>query len=259
VTSDPSAAVVHRSNVHHESLFFESNGERLYGTLYSPVSGPPRLGVVLCPAWASEGLALHGWCHRTARDLAASGIATIIPHWPGTLDSEGDPCLLTFDRLVEAGADAAATAAHRCDISGWGAIGVGIGAAVAAILAPSLGASRLVLAQPAFDPEAYFASAERRFRRASLGATPNSDWAFSHPIPPGLRSPREASRVAVALSSFSGKGAIVRYRLPDGDPAPAGFSVVTVRGNWNRPTQDDHGELRRRASRWLVRSLRRDG
>jgi hypothetical protein len=248
-------SVVHAADVRHESLFFTSGSDQLYATLYSPAKARVRLGVVLCQAWGAHGMTMYGWCQRTGRDLAAAGIATIIPHWPGTFDSEGDPQLLTFDRITEAGADTVAAAEQRVDIPAWGVVGVGIGAAAAALLTTTLPASRCVLAQPALDPVAYFAETERRSRRASLGAPPNAGWAFGYPIPPGLRAADTAGRVDAALGSFAGQGAVVRYRKPTTAPSPAGFDTVTIRGHWGRPSRDDRQQLRRRATRWLVRSL----
>jgi hypothetical protein len=259
LTAGEPSTVIHGTNVRHECFFFSSGDERLYGSLYSPVTRRIRLGMVVCQTWGMDGMLLYEWCHRLARDLAAAGVATIIPHWPGTLDSEGDPHGLTLDRLLEVGVDSATAAAQRCEVPAWGVLGIGFGAAVAAMVAPPVAASRLVLVQPALNPAAYFDSSERRSRRASLGAAPSAGWAFGHPIPVGLRVPEATGRIEAALHSFTGKGAVVRYRTPEGGPVPAGFDTVTARGGWNRPRHDARSQLRRTVTRWITRSLRSAG
>lgn len=258
LTDGAPTSVVHGGNVRHESLFFLSGPDHLYATLYSPANDRIRLGVVLCQAWGADGMAMYGWTQRAGRDLAEAGVATIIPHWPGAFDSEGDHERLTFGRIVEAGSDAAAAAEQRGDIPAWGVLGVGVGAASAALLATALSATRCVLAQPALDPAAYFTEIERRSRRASLGGPSTAGWAFGYPIPPGLRGPDAADLVSAALGSFAGKGAVVRYRKPVSAAPPAGFDTVTIRGNWALPGRDDRKELRRGVTRWLARSLGSD-
>jgi hypothetical protein len=199
---------------------------------------------------------LSEWCHRFAHGLAASGVAAVIPHWPGTEDSDGNPNEITLDRLVEAGVDTTTAAAARGAVPAWGVAGIGVGASVAALVAPKLEASRLVLVQPVLDLVAYFAERERVGRRAQLGRETTPDWSFGHPHPPGLRRDQDTARVLDALRSFSGKGMVVQYRRPSPARPPDGFRVVNVWGDYRNPPRVDHGPLRIETTRVLLRSLK---
>ena len=251
------AVVVHRSGVRHAGLYFVSGSDRVYASLYTPGDRPARLGVVLCQTWAVEGFSFIEWCHRVAHDVAAEGVAAIVPHWPGTQDSDGDATTLTFDRMVSVGLDAAAATEERCEVPTWGTVGVRLGAAAAARLAPALNASRLVLVQPSLDPAGYFEEQERIARRGSLGVEQREGWLFNHPTPSGLRDPAEAARVQAALAAYAGDGVVVRYRRPAIDP-PTPFRTITTWGDWRRLPRVDHCPLRVPTVRWLAHSVRGD-
>ena len=200
-------------------------------------------------------MGLLQWYHRLAHDLASAGIATMVPQWPGTEDSGGDPLTVTLDRLVAAVVDARSVLADRSGTDRVGLIGVRVGAAVASLGAPTLGASRLALAQPVFDVGAHFEHEEASWRRVQPGATLPPEWAWGYPQPTGLRQPGAASRVRASLDAYSGQGAIVQYRTPHPEPVPRAFRALTVWGDWRRPARVDHGPLRVATTRWLTRSL----
>jgi hypothetical protein len=250
------AVARHPSGVEHHSFFLPSGGERVYAALYAPPS-PPRLGVLLCPTWGTQGRMMLDWSHRLAHRLAASGIATVLPYWPGTEDSDGDPNGVTIDRLIEAGVDAAGAANARCAAPAWGVAGLGVGAAAAALIAPEIDASRLALMQPSLDLAAAFAEEERAGRRGRLDNEPFANWSFGLPNPPGLRRGEDTERVRAALVAFEGSGAVVRYRRPEQQIDVPGFRSIVVWGNWRRPARLDHGPLAVATTRWLRRSLRR--
>jgi hypothetical protein len=251
---DPNT-VEHRSGVRHASFFFPSGPDHLYAALYAPVGGC-RFSVVVCPSWGVETMRLLQWYYRLACDLASSGIATLVPHWPGTEDSEGDPRTVTLDRLVAVVVDAQSVLADRSGTDRVGLIGVRVGAAVASLAAPMLSASRLALAQPVFDINAHFEREEKSARRAQLGRELPPEWAWGYPHPSGLRQLGDASRVRTSLEAYSGKGAIVQYRKPEPEPVHHRLRTLTVWGDWRRPTRVDHGPLRVATTRWLKRSLR---
>ena len=248
-------AVEHRSGVRHAAIFFPSGPDRLYAALYSPKASC-RFAVVICPSWGAETMALLQWYHRLAHDLARAGIASMVPHWPGTEDSEGDASAATFDRLVASVVDARSILADRSGSDRVGLVGVRVGAAVAALAAPVVGASRLVLTQPVFDVGAHFEREEASWRRVRPGATLPPEWAYGYPHPSGLRQPGAASRVRASLDAYAGKGAIVQYRRPEPEVAPGAFRTLTVWGDWGRPARVDHGPLRVTTTRWLTHSLR---
>jgi hypothetical protein len=197
------------------------------------------------------------WTHRLAHAAAAAGAVAVLPHWPGTQDSEGDPLAMTFDRLVETGRDTIAAAGARTGDLPWSVVGPRIGGAAAALLAPEIDAPWLLLAQPALDPAAYFDGIEFSARRAQLGAEAPDAWANGHPLPAGLRRAEDATRVAAALDAFRGRGAIVRHRRPAEGPVPPGFETVNLWGDWRRPPRVDHSVLGAACVRWLRRTVRR--
>lgn len=256
ITSTGGAVARHPSGVEHHSFFLPSGGERVYAALYAPPS-PPRLGVVLCPTWGTQQRMMLDWSHRLAHRLAASGIATVLPYWPGTEDSDGDPYEITLDRLVEAGVDAAAAANGRCAVPAWGVAGLGIGAAAAALIAPEIDATRLALIQPSLDLATAIADEERAGRRGRLNNDAPDNWSFGLPNPPGLQRKEDTDRVLAALAAFDGTGAVVRYRRPELQIEVPGFRSIVVWGNWRRPARIDHGPLAVATTRWLQRSLRR--
>jgi len=239
-----------------ESFFFSSGGEQLYGSLYAATTPKRSLGLVVCPSWGMEGWELLGWCHNLAHGVAGLGGYGLVLHWPGFQDSEGDPRDATFTRLTQAVHDAVVAGRRVLPGARWSVAGIRIGAAVAALAAPSLSAPHLLLVQPELDPVTYFDGIERAGRRFYLGEGLPAGWAFGHPLPSGLRMPEAAGQVAQALGSFAGTGAVVRYKEP-ASPAPPGLESVTVRGDWRRPPMHDHRPLLMTAIRWVRRTTRR--
>jgi len=257
VAEIPAGAVEHRSGVRHAGIFFQSGPDRVYGAFYAPPARC-RFAVVVCTGWGAETMAMLHWYHRLAHDLARSGIATLVPHWPGTQDSEGDVLTITLDRLVDTVADAQPVLADLAGTDRLGLVGTRVGAAVAASAAPIVGASRLVLTQPVFDIRANFDQEASSYRRMRMGAAVQPDWAWGFPLPPGLAQPDVEARIRSSLEAFSGRGAIVRYRTPEPAPAPPALRTIVVWGDWRRPARRDHGPLRLATVRWLARSLWRD-
>jgi hypothetical protein len=256
ITTTGGAVVRHPSGVEHHSFFLPSGRDRVYATLYAPPSAP-RFGVLLCPTWGIDARMMLEWTHRLAHRLATSGIATVVPCWPGTEESEGAMDDVTLDRLVEAGVDVAAAAEDRRGVPAWGVAGLGVGAAAASLIAPKIDATRIALIQPSLDLIATFAEAERASRRGRLDNDPLAAWSFGYPTPPGLRRHDDTERIRGALAAFGGSGAVVRYRRPDQGVDVPGFRTVVVWGDWRRPARLDHGPLAVATTRWLRRSRRR--
>src|SRR6476469_1290371 len=115
--------VQHRSGVWHGSMFFPSGADQLYAAVYTP-DKQCRLAVVICPGWGAETTRLNQWYHRLAHDLATSGIATLVPHWPGTNDSDGDAATVTLDRLVATVVDARPVLVDRAGTDRVGLVGM---------------------------------------------------------------------------------------------------------------------------------------
>jgi hypothetical protein len=215
-----------------------------------------RAGAVLCPSWGYEVTDLAEWTHRVAHDLARVGVPTVVPQWPGTQDSHGEADDATLESFRDAAVDATLASARHVEVAEWFPIGLRVGASVAALAATALQSRWLLLVEPTLDLDAHFRSVERSARRASLGKGLPGEWVHGYPHPPGLRQTTDADRVALAVQSFQGEAAVIRYRRPT-QPALAGVRTISIWGDWRTPLRPDHAPLRTAAVRWVNRTLRR--
>ena len=226
-------------------VFFRSGPDRLYASLYAS-DLPEASRVVICPSWGVDMIRSQGLAHAVARGLAGSGGAGFVFHWPGHGDSEGMPETATMPRLGDAAVDAVA-AARRMIGGSWGVLGIGAGAHPATEAAARGGLPVLLLLQPAVDPAAYFSRVHRAARGASAG------WALGHPLPEAVRSSAStASDLGEAVSGVRGRKGVIRYALPEPEPAPQGAEVLTVPGDWRREAARGHPSLAGAALAWLA-------
>jgi hypothetical protein len=229
-------------SLHREVFFFESRGEPLYGSLYASTAQSRPVGLVICSSWGIEANRMCRLTDALARKAVKLGGAALLFHYPGYGDSGGRPESTTMEDLAAAAVDATAEASTRQSGFAWGLVGVRLGAAVAALARRSAGARRLLLIQPALDPEGYFEEVLAKRRRASLGRDDESRFAFGYPIPePILRAgPPVASAVSKELREFDGDEAIA---VQHATPAPDGaalerFERVNVPGSWRFGVRD---------------------
>jgi alpha-beta hydrolase superfamily lysophospholipase len=230
-------------------MFFPSGPDRLYASLYA--SDPPEgSGVVICPSWGVDMIRRQGLAHAVARDLAESGGAGFVFHWPGHGDSEGLPEAATLPRLGEAAVDAVAAARRMIDAN-WDLVGIGAGAHPATEAAARLGLPMLLLLQPAVDLAAHLSRVQRAaVDRADGEASPG--WAFGHPLPEGVRLSATASDLGQAISRVRGRTGVIRYTSPEPEPGPPGVEVLTVPGDWRREAALGHPSLAAAAIAWLA-------
>ena len=240
-------------DIHREVFFFESGGERLYGSLYAAASPEPASGTAICNSWGYEGNQCDATTQRTALALARGGGAALIFHHPGFGDSEGEPAEATMERLAEATTDALAEArAHRPGAA-WGLAGMMLGSAVASLAAARCRPSHLLLVQPALRPSRYFARLERSARRAAARVPARADNAYGYPLPHRIRAAgeRDDAAVVTALERYDGRGAVLRYERPPREgQIPARFEDLVLAGSWRFGARQ-RPELAKAAADWL--------
>lgn len=218
-----------------EAFFFDSGGERLYGSLYAAASPAHSDGVVVCNSWGFEANQCDRTKHTIAIAAARAGGAGLVFDYAGFGDSSGRPGEATLEGLAANARDAVAEAARRSHGERWTLAGLMLGAAVAALGAARADVSRLLLVQPALQPSRYFRRLERSATRAAARVPARAGTAYGYPLPRGIvEAGAEAdATVAAALGDFAGDGAVVRHEEPQpGAIAPQRFEDVVVPGRW---------------------------
>src|SRR2546423_15462595 len=122
-----------------------------------------------------------------------------------------------MEDLATAAVDATAEASRREPGLDWALAGVRLGASAAALAWRAARVRRLLLVQPALDPESYFEEVLAKRRRATLGRDGASRFTFGYPLPEALLrvGPSIASSVSTELRSFDPENALaVRHRMP---------------------------------------------
>ncbi len=129
-------------------IWFGAHDRPLFGMLHLPEGNVARAGVVLCPPLGREDLAVHSAYRALAERLAAERIAVLRFDYDGTGDSAGsqsDPA------RVAAWSRSTATAMDLVRATGApvvGAVGMRMGATLAAIEAARAPMDALVLWDP---------------------------------------------------------------------------------------------------------------
>jgi alpha/beta superfamily hydrolase len=239
-----------------EAFFFESGGERLYGSLYAAASPSRPDGVAICNSWGFEGNQGDRTMHLLALAAARAGGAGLTFHYPGFGDSYGDLATATLETLAGAAADAVAEGSRRLPGTSWTLAGLMLGASVAALAAERAGADRLLLVQPALQPSRYFQRLARSARRAAVRVPARAGNAYGYPLPQRIVDAGGAAdaAVATALADFAGIGTVVRYAAPEiGDPLPASFEQIVLPGTWRFGSNQDP-EIARAAGEWFARA-----
>ena len=135
----------------------------------------PRIGVVLCPAFAQEEVCTHHGLMALADRLAMAGMPTIRFDYRGTGDSVSDD--VTLDGLVADTAHAAAVLRQECGVGTVVLIGVRLGAAIAALAAARIAdVGALVLMGPVSSGHAFLRETRASASVASLSGL--------DPVPP---------------------------------------------------------------------------
>jgi pimeloyl-ACP methyl ester carboxylesterase len=240
-------------DLRREVFFFDSGGERLYGSVYAAAPSAPAAGVAICNSWGFEGNQSDATMHAIALRTARHGGAGALFHYPGYGDSHGDPSEVSIDSLVDAAVDAVDEARRRLPGTRWTLAGLMFGASVATLAARRAEIDRLLLIQPALHVSSYFSRLERSARRAAVRVPARAGNAYGYPLPTRILEAAPAIDVAVAeaLAQFDGKGAVVRYEEPPRrEPIPERFEDVVVPGSWRFGTRQK-GDLAKAAANWL--------
>ncbi len=240
-------------DLRRDVFFFESGGERLYGSIYSAPSPAPTGGVAICNSWGFEGNQSDAMIHGIALKTARRGGAGLVFHYPGFGDSHGDIADTSIDSLVDATVDAVGEARQRVPGTRWTLAGLMFGASVAVLAARRAAIDRLLLIQPNLQASPYFSRLERSARRAAVRVPARADNAYGYPLPSRIldQAPAIDAAVADALAGFEGAGAVVRYEEPPrSELIPERFDDVTVPGTWRFGARQKP-ELGRAVSDWL--------
>ena len=248
-----------------EVFFFESGGERLYGSLYAAAEQTCPLGVVACNSWGVEADRCEPMLRSVVLEMARLGGAGLVFHYPGYGDSYGDLAGLDLARLSAAAADAAGEASRRLPDLNWILAGFCFGASVACLAQQLLATNHLLLVQPALRPGAYFNSLAQRTEplprrpgpspklRMEAGST--TGMAYGYPLPGRIVAAAAEADAAVvaALADFAGEGALVRHLQPEEPlPVPDRFERVDVSGTW-RFGSLNNTNLAEATVEWLAR------
>ena len=228
--------------IRREVFFFESAGERLYGSLYAPAASSPPFGVLFCNSWGYEGDQGNRFIHPAGLAAAEAGVAAAGFQYAGFGDSGGDLERATMDDLTTAALDALAEVSRRSPGTAWILTGLMLGASVAALAtARGARAERLLMVQPALRPGRYFARLRRVAQRAAAGSADGEGHAFGYPLPASMLESAAAADAAVerALKDFGGEGTVVRYEVPERiEGVPERFEDICAPGAWRFGSQD---------------------
>lgn len=236
-----------------ECFFFESAGERLYGSLYAAASPSRAEGVVVCNSWGFEANQCDRAKHSIALAAARVGGTGLAFDYAGFGDSGGEPEGATMAGLAANALDALSAAAERSRGSRWTLAGLMLGASIAALAAPRAEVERLLLVQPALRPSHYFRRLERSGARAATRVPARAGTAYGYPLPRRIldASAEADAAVAAALEQFTGEGAVVRHEEPQPAALPQRFEDLTVPGRWRFGARQAPS-LAEASNSWLV-------
>lgn len=151
----------------------------LYGCLSRPAVRTRQTSVLLCSPWGDEYLRFHRAFRQLAFLLNDAGFPVLRFDWTGCGDSAGEPANWSLQRWREDALIAAAALDQRVGTGPLALIGLRLGAALAALAAPTLPRlAALVLWDPVVDGMAYLQEA-RALQRTMLAR------AHALPFPPG--------------------------------------------------------------------------
>lgn len=175
--------------------------------------------------------------HSFALGVSRLGGAALLFHWPGHGDSHGDLDTVAIADLTRASIDARTVAAERLPGVPWNLAGFRLGAAVALLTAQLVSIPSLLLVQPVFDPEAFFAEAARIMRRASLvgGGRPEDEL---DGVPGSRAWAGTSAEVMSALRAYKGRVGIAACATPPLDAHIDPGSVLIARSDWRRELRE---------------------
>jgi len=244
-----------------EVFFFESRGTLLYGSLFAATEVSRPFGVLCCNSWGVEADRSDPLQRAVALAMARLGGAGLVFHCPGHGDSYGDLAAVELEDLSQAACDAVAEAKRRLPGVEWMLAGFMLGASVAALARPRVGARRLLLVQPALRPGSYFRWLRRAAKTMPLRFSVAQGLAHGYPIPCGiLAAATEADELAEHAFAKGGAATAIRYAEsagPPPGPLPERCELIEVPGRWRFGSREDP-DLASEAAGWLDRVTRDD-
>jgi hypothetical protein len=220
--------------VRREVFLFASGTDELYGSMYGSVEPRAEIRLVICTGWGHDFIQLNELNHLIALGVSRLGGAALLFHPPGLGDSTGSMRTLTVQAHAAAALDAAAEAARRTGLEGWGFVGVKLGASSAVLAAVQAEASLLAMIDPALDLPSHFEQLRRRARRLALGQMDDRTL-FGHPLPEAAEFDLPARSPLEALGGFAGRSGIIRWSHPPTREFPEGPEAVVVPGSFSNP------------------------
>ncbi|HJP66943.1 MAG TPA: hypothetical protein VKA30_11650 [Actinomycetota bacterium] len=202
--------------------------------MYASIEPRAAIRLVICTGWGHDFIQLNELNHMIALGVARLGGAALLVHPPGLGDSTGSLRTLTVQGHAAAARDAAAEAARRTGLDGWGFVGVKLGAAAAALASADAGADLLAMVDPVIDLPSHFEELRRRARRLALGR-PGELTLFGHPLPEGAEADLPSTSPAEALGRFAGRAGIIRWSQPAAKGLPEDIETVVVPGSFSTP------------------------
>lgn len=149
--------------------FFGRNTEKMLGITYSP-EGEARGAVVICPPVFLEKVITNQAETELARTLARRGIAVQRFDYRGFGHSDGDGRDVTYDAMVEDGADAVGLLRELHPTPNLGFVGSRWGTLVAATIARSLPGAPLAMWEPLLSGRSFVREASRAVAISALTA-----------------------------------------------------------------------------------------
>lgn len=150
-----------------EEISYFGDTPQMFGSMHIP-AGETRACVIMCSSTHAELLKSYHLEVRTARVLAARGVAVHRFHYRGDGNSEGDISELTLPAMVSATSQAAERLVERTGNDTVAVIGVRMGAFPAVTLAQRSPGIPIVLWDPVIDTDRFVRDALRSHAIAAL-------------------------------------------------------------------------------------------
>lgn len=255
-------------------LFFGDSASPLFGALTEPPAGAELgHGVLLCPPIGQEHVRSHWALRQVATALGRAGFHVLRFDWFGVGDSAGDLTTATLERWTSDVRSAAQELRDATGLRKISIVGLRLGAGLAALAAPRIKPSVMVLWDPVFDGGRYLSelrelqagllSDERRFWfawpaavRAALGFAVPGVAQERRSEPAELVGFRFSSALLDEIATLDEKvvGKLPRVRAvvvdSSGEPGSADLAraletsgheverrVTDARGRWRDPRQ----------------------
>jgi len=235
-----------------EVLYIRSGPADVFVSLWAPAERRASFGLLVCPAWGTEGTTSRDLRTALARAAAERGGLGVAFDYPGHDDSTGDVETATVDVMTRAVVDCALEVGSRFE-GRWIVAGIRLGASVAALASGEIRPSRMLFIDEVLDAEAYFDALVQRARRASLAYPGSKGLAFGVPLSEAVLrgSAGRAHEVRAGVTAVGHVTSIRYSREGANGSADPDIESVTVEGTSTWLVRSQHRPLAAAAARWL--------